>query len=65
MELLNDLGKDVALSVILEKARDGKIKSEEIGPFIQNIREVLKNVSDRDHAYSFPYTPETTPAESN
>ncbi len=65
MELLNDLGKDVALSIILEKARDGKIKPEEIGPFIHNIREALRSVSSRDHAYSFPDIPDTNAAKPN
>lgn len=65
MELLNDLGKEVALAVILKKAKDGKIKAEEIGPFIQNIREALESVSARDHSYSFPYVPESNLTESN
>lgn len=65
MELLNDLGKDVALSVILEKARDGKIKAEEIGPFIRNIRDALESVSSRDHTYSFPDVPELKVTKSN
>lgn len=52
MDLLNDLGNDVALSVLVKQIHSDKLDSKEILPLISRIREVLEPVSAKDHTYS-------------
>ncbi len=52
MDLLNDLGSDVALSVLVKKIHSDKLDSKEILPLISRIREILEPVSSKDHSYS-------------
>lgn len=47
MNLINDLGDEVALAVLVEKKHFGKIKSGDVLPLISRIKEVLQAVSDR------------------
>ncbi len=51
MELVNDLGSDVALAILVEKKHSEKIDSKEILPLISKIREILEPISYRDHSY--------------
>lgn len=55
MELVNELGNDVALAILVEKRHSGKIDSGEILPLISKIREILEPVSTKDHSYNFDH----------
>ena len=45
MNLINDLGDEVAFAVLVEKKHLGKIDSGDVLPLICRIREVLQTVS--------------------
>ncbi len=51
MELVNDLGSDVALAILIEKRHSANIDSREILPLISRIREILEPISSRDHSH--------------
>ncbi len=51
MDLLNDLGNDVALSILVKKTHFEKLDSKEILPLITRIREVLEPISSRNHSH--------------
>ncbi len=50
MELVNDLGSDVALAILIEKGHSTTIDSGEILSLISKIREILEPISSRDHS---------------
>lgn len=62
MDMVSDLGNDLAVAMLIEKKHANKIESKDIAPLINRIREVLKPISDRDHAYStqLPLTPNSS-----
>lgn len=51
MKLINDLGSDVALAVLIEKRHTATIDSKEIFSLITRIREILEPISARDHSH--------------
>lgn len=55
MELVNDLGSDVAsdvaLAILVEKRYLEKIDSKEILPLILKIRQILEPISSKDHTH--------------
>ncbi len=54
MDLVNDLGNDLVLAMLVDKKHSEKIDSKEILPLISRIREILEPVSLKDHSYSVP-----------
>ena len=52
MELINDLGSDVALAILVNKRHTEKINSRETLSLISKINEILEPISARDHTYS-------------
>lgn len=52
MDLVNDLGNDLVLAMLVEKRHSEKIDSAEVLPLISRIREILEPVSARDHSYT-------------
>lgn len=48
MNLINDLGDEVAFAVLVEKKHLGKIKSGDVLPLISRIKEVLQAASNRE-----------------
>lgn len=61
MDLVNDLGKDLALAMLIEKKHSEKIDSEEIMSLLSKVREVLEPLSDKDHSQII-FTPITSEA---
>ena len=49
MDLVHDLGNDIALAILVEKKYREKLDSKEILPLISKVREVLEMVSRKDH----------------
>ncbi len=54
MDLVNDLGNDLAFAVLVEKNHSEKFDSRELLPLLRRIREVLEPVSSKDHSYTLP-----------
>jgi hypothetical protein len=52
MDLVNDLGNDLVLAMLVEKKHGEKIDSKEIVSLIGRIREVLEPISTKDHSYT-------------
>jgi hypothetical protein len=52
MELVNDLGNDVVVEMLVKKKHSEKIESGDILPLISKIREALEPISSRDHSYT-------------
>lgn len=52
MDLVNDLGNDLAFAMLIEKKHVEKIDSREILPLISKIREILEPISEKDHSYT-------------
>ncbi len=48
MELLNELGNDLALAFLVEKKHKSKIDSKSALALIERVREVLKSVSKEE-----------------
>lgn len=63
MDLVSDLGEDLAKAVLIEKKHSGKIDSKEIVSLISKIREVLEPVSAKDHS-TLSYSPNIEDATS-
>ncbi len=49
MDLVDDLGNDLALAILTENKYGKKIDSKQILPLMSKIREVLETVSTKDH----------------
>jgi len=49
MDLVDDLGNDLALAILTENKYSKKIDSKQILPLMSKIREVLETVSAKDH----------------
>ena len=64
MDLINELGNDLALAVLVEKKHKEKLDSKEILSLIGKIREVLEPVSGRDHLYT-GHIPKATSEAAN
>ena len=60
MDLITDLGDDIAISVLINKKHGTKIESSEVLPLIVRLKEVLSTVSSRDHLEPFEEDTETT-----
>ncbi|MEZ5347245.1 MAG: hypothetical protein R2681_16990 [Pyrinomonadaceae bacterium] len=52
MNLINDLGNDIAFAVLIEKRYGEKVDSKELLPLISNVRDALKSVSEKEAAHS-------------
>lgn len=51
MDLVNDLGNELAVAMLVEKKHSEKIDSKDVLSLICRIREVLEPVSSRDHSH--------------
>jgi hypothetical protein len=52
MDLVNDLGNDLVLAMLVEKKHSEKLDSREVLHLVSKIREVLEPVSAKDHSYT-------------
>ncbi len=48
MNLINDLGSEIAFSVLIEKKYNEKIKSKDILSLIVRVTEALKQISENE-----------------
>lgn len=63
MELLNDLGNDLALAFLVEKKHNKKIDSKTALALIERVKEVLRSVSHEEK--SFPTNTAAEKAEKS
>ena len=60
MNLINDLGDEVAFAVLVEKKHLEKINSGDVLPLISRIKEVLQTVSAEEEISEEDLKPERT-----
>lgn len=58
MNLLDDLGNDLAFAFLIEKRHNEKIDSKEVRVFIKRIQDVLKPISTHEKQPFKPLTRE-------
>lgn len=50
MDMINDLGCELALAVLIEKKHREKIESKDVLPLISKIKEALRQISAEENA---------------
>ncbi|MCB1024472.1 MAG: hypothetical protein KDB79_08780 [Acidobacteria bacterium] len=48
MNLVSDLGNDIAFAILVEKKYREKVDSKELIPLISNVRDALRTISERE-----------------
>ncbi len=52
MNLVNDLGNDIAFAILVEKKYRDKVDSKELLPLIRNVRDALRTISEKEATHS-------------
>ncbi len=51
MDLVNDLGAEIAFAVLVEKKYSNKMQNQDVLSLISRLKEILEPVSTKDHIH--------------